>query len=326
MRKVILIILIVVVIYFFTCFFIIKEGQRGIILRFGKISYDDNHHVLVYKPGLHIKLPFIESVKIFNSKIQTIDNRLDSVLTKDNKNLVLNTYINWKINDFCRYYLSTGEDNIYYAETLIKQKFNNRLRAQISHLNIKEIIFNVKDQLTSNIKYSLNASSKINYKNVIFKKAINGTSNQNINQENNLLQSISDLSEIGVQILDVRIGKISVSEDFFSLICSRINSEYRAIAKHYRLMGDKQAEELKLRANYEVVKILSKAQRSALIIKSEGEALVAKLFSDAFSQEPEFFSFIRSLQAYENIFKKKNQNLIVVNENNSSFLRYMYIK
>lgn len=126
MRKSVIAIIIIVLVVLYMSVFVVKEGERGITLRFGKVLRDDENKPLVYAPGLHFKIPFIESVKMLDARIQTMDNRADRFVTKEKKDLIVDSYIKWRISDFSRYYLATGGGDISQAEVLLKRKFSDR--------------------------------------------------------------------------------------------------------------------------------------------------------------------------------------------------------
>ena len=137
MRKPIIAVIIVVLVVLYASLFVVQEGQRGIVLRFGKVLRDDENKPQVYSPGLHFKIPFIETVKSLDARIQTMDNQADRFVTKEKKDLIVDSYIKWRISDFSRYYLATGGGDISQAEVLLKRKFSDRLRSEMGRLDVK---------------------------------------------------------------------------------------------------------------------------------------------------------------------------------------------
>lgn len=318
------IVFIIVIVFSFLCFFVIQEEQRGIVLRFGKVLRDNNCSI-VYKPGLHIKFPFIEQIKVFNTKIQTMNNSAHYFVLKEKQDLIIDSYVKWKISDVDRYYLATQGGNIAYVEMLLKKKFNDRLYSEIANLSFKEIVSDFKNNLTTHIKDVLNQGS-INYFTNKTVKNINFNTFSHISNSHvkNVLTHINSISELGIQIVDIRIERINFPVKVSSAIYNRMKTECELEARIQKTMGQEQAEKLRINANYEAVKIFSEAHRQALIIKGEGEVIVSKLFANVFNKNPEFYSFIRSLQAYENIFLH-SQNVMMINPNNNGFFRYMNI-
>ena len=148
MRKSVIAIIIIVLVVLYMSVFVVKEGERGITLRFGKVLRDDDNKPLVYEPGLHFKIPFIETVKMLDARIQTMDNQADRFVTKEKKDLIVDSYIKWRISDFSRYYLATGGGDISQAEVLLKRKFSDRLRSEIGRLDVKDIVTDSRGRLT----------------------------------------------------------------------------------------------------------------------------------------------------------------------------------
>ena len=127
MRKPIVFLIIVVLVALYASLFVVQEGQRGIVLRFGKVLRDGENKPQVFEPGLHFKIPFLETVKTLDARIQTMDNQADRFVTKEKKDLIVDSYIKWRISDFSRYYLATGGGDVSQAEVLLLRKFRDRL-------------------------------------------------------------------------------------------------------------------------------------------------------------------------------------------------------
>ncbi|WP_249440553.1 protease modulator HflC, partial [Escherichia coli] len=155
MRKSVIAIIIIVLVVLYMSVFVVKEGERGITLRFGKVLRDDDNKPLVYEPGLHFKIPFIETVKMLDARIQTMDNQADRFVTKEKKDLIVDSYIKWRISDFSRYYLATGGGDISQAEVLLKRKFSDRLRSEIGRLDVKDIVTDSRGRLTLEVRDAL---------------------------------------------------------------------------------------------------------------------------------------------------------------------------
>ncbi|QCI17361.1 protease modulator HflC [Buchnera aphidicola (Aphis helianthi)] len=281
--------------------FIVKEGERGIVLQFGKVLRNNNQKTLVYEPGLHFKIPFLETVKMLDARIHTMDNQADRFVTKEKKDLIVDSYIKWRISDFSRYYLATGNGDIFQAEVLLKRKFSDRLRSEIGCLNVKEIVTDSRGRLTIDVLKSLN------------KGTVNSTNLSEIN--------VNSMNALGIEIVDVRIKQINLPAEVSEAIYNRMRAEREAVARSQRSQGQEKAEKLRAMADYKVSMILAKARKQALILKGQGEAEVAKLFSDNFQQDSSFYFFVRSLHAYENSFKNKD-NIMLISSNNK-FFQYM---
>ncbi|WAI18302.1 MAG: protease modulator HflC [Buchnera aphidicola (Acyrthosiphon caraganae)] len=323
-------------------FFIVKEGECGIVLQFGKVLRNNEQKIVVYNPGLHFKLPFLETVKMLDRRIHTMDNQADRFVTKEKKDLIIDSYIKWRINDFSRYYLATGGGDVFQAEVLLKRKFNDRLRSEIGCLDVKEIITDSRGKLTTDVLHSLNKGTVNLEKNSLEKNSLEKNSleknsleknsleknsleknslEKNSLEKNSLTMNINSMNALGIQVVDVRIKQINLPIEISEAIYNRMRAEREAVARSQRSQGQEQAEKLRATADYKVSIILAEAQKKALIIKSQGEAEVTKLFAENFSKEPDFYFFIRSLRAYENSFKN-NGNIILIDSDND-FFQYM---
>ena len=296
MRKSVIAIIIIVLVVLYMSVFVVKEGERGITLRFGKVLRDDDNKPLVYEPGLHFKIPFIETVKMLDARIQTMDNQADRFVTKEKKDLIVDSYIKWRISDFSRYYLATGGGDISQAEVLLKRKFSDRLRSEIGRLDVKDIVTDSRGRLTLEVRDALN-SGKV--------PVINPNS----------------MAALGIEVVDVRIKQINLPTEVSEAIYNRMRAEREAVARRHRSQGQEEAEKLRATADYEVTRTLAEAERQGRIMRGEGDAEAAKLFADAFSKDPDFYAFIRSLRAYENSFSG-NQDVMVMSPD-SDFFRYM---
>ncbi|AWH90259.1 protease modulator HflC [Buchnera aphidicola (Melanaphis sacchari)] len=279
-------------------FFIIKEGNRGIVLQFGKVVRNNNQKALVYTPGLHFKIPFLQTVKILDARIHTMDNQADRFITKEKKDLIVDSYIKWRINDFGLYYLATGGGDSFQAEVLLKRKFSDRLRSEMGCLNVKEVVMDSRGRLTTDVLKALNQGT--------------------VHLDNKSSINVNSMNALGIEVVDVRIKQINLPIEVSDAIYNRMRAERGAVARSQRSQGQEKAEKLRAAADYKVSLILSEAQKQALIIKGQGEAKVAKLFSENFKKESFFYLFIRSIHAYENSFKNGN-NIILINSDNEFF-------
>ncbi|ARC54796.1 cell division protein FtsH [Candidatus Riesia sp. GBBU] len=294
--------------------FIVKETERAIILRFGKVLRDGNKTPIVYRSGLHFKIPFIERIKILDARIQTLDVQADRYLTKENKDLIVDSYLKWKINDFSRYYVTTG-GNSNSAEILLKRKFSDRLRSEFGRLNVKSIITDSRSRLTIDIKNSLNKGRKLN--------DVTENSNKFFTSSFEEKQISSNSMEIlGIEVVDVRIKKIELPNEVSEAIYQRMRAEREAVARRHRSQGKEEAVKIRAIADTTATKILSEAESISIKLRGEGDAIATKLFAKSFSKDPKFYSFIRSLRAYEKSFQKENKDIIIL-DSNIEFFRYI---
>lgn len=326
MRKSIVFLLIVVLVVLYASLFVVQEGQRGIVLRFGKVLRDDENKPQVYSPGLHFKIPFIETVKSLDARIQTMDNQADRFVTKEKKDLIVDSYIKWRISDFSRYYLATGGGDVSQAEVLLKRKFSDRLRSEMGRLDVKDIVTDSRGRLTTDVRDALNTGSAGGDDEIATPAADDAIANAaaRVERETNSNEPApnpNSMAALGIQVVDVRIKQINLPTEVSDAIFNRMRAEREAVARSQRSQGQEEAEKLRAQADYQVTRTLAEAQREALITRGDGDAEAAKLFANSFSQDPDFYAFIRSLRAYENSFNE-NQDVMVLSPD-SDFFRYM---
>lgn len=326
MRKPIIFLLIVVLVALYASLFVVQEGQRGIVLRFGKVLRDDENKPQVFSPGLHFKIPFIETVKSLDARIQTMDNQADRFVTKEKKDLIVDSYIKWRISDFSRYYLATGGGDVSQAEVLLKRKFSDRLRSEMGRLDVKDIVTDSRGRLTTDVRDALNTGSAGNDDEVATPAADDAIASAaaRVERETNSSEPApnpNSMAALGIQVVDVRIKQINLPTEVSDAIFNRMRAEREAVARSQRSQGQEEAEKLRAQADYQVTRTIAEAQREALITRGDGDAETAKLFANAFSQDPDFYAFIRSLRAYENSFNE-NQDIMVLSPD-SDFFRYM---
>ncbi|GEA10050.1 protease modulator HflC [Alteromonas sp. KUL49] len=269
--------------------FVVKEGERAIVIQFGKVQRDDaTGDTLVYEPGLHFKLPFIDSVRHLDARIQTLDDTPDRFVTSEKKDLIVNSYVKWRISDFARYYLSTGGNKLQ-AEALLKQKVNNGLRSEFGTRTIAQIVSGERSAL--------------------------------MNQAMEQASSSSD--ELGIEIVDVRVKQINLPTEVSNSIFQRMRAERAAVAREHRSEGQEQADIIRADIDAKVTVMLADAERNARQLRGEGDASAAQIYADTYSKNPDFYSFLRSMDAYKASFNSKQDVLVI--EPDSEFFRYMNV-
>ncbi|MEK9496167.1 protease modulator HflC [Photorhabdus sp. P32] len=326
MRKSLVVIIIAVLVALYASLFIVQEGQRGIVLRFGKVLRDAGNKPIVYEPGLHFKIPFVETVKTLDARIQTMDIQADRFLTSENKDLIVDSYLKWRINDFSRYYLATGNGDISQAEVLLKRKFSDRLRSEIGRKDVRGIVTDSRGQLTTDVRDALNkgTTDKETVSTTEADDAI-ASAAARVEQETadkQLAINPNSMAALGIEVVDVRIKQINLPLEVSEAIYQRMRAEREAVARRHRSQGLEEAEKLRAAADKQVIEIRAKAEREALTLRGSGDAEAAKLFADAFSQAPDFYAFIRSLRAYEKSFSEDGKDVLVLSPE-ADFFRYM---
>lgn len=326
MRKPLLLIVVVVLVVLYASLFVVQEGQRGIVLRFGKVLRDGDNKPLIYNPGLHMKIPFIETVKNLDARIQTMENQADRFVTMEKKDLIVDSYIKWRISDFSRYYLATGGGDVSQAEVLLKRKFSDRLRSELGRLDVKGIVTDSRNRLMTDVREALNNGTSGDDEETQATAADNAIASAAARVEretNGPPPSVNpnSMAALGIEVVDVRIKQINLPTEVSDAIYQRMRAEREAVARRHRSQGQEEAEKLRAAADYEVTRTLAEAERQALITRGEADAETAKLYADAFSEDPAFYAFIRSLRAYENSFNSNSDVMVLSPE--SDFFRFM---
>ncbi|TCN76692.1 protease FtsH subunit HflC [Vibrio crassostreae] len=316
MRKLMIPVLVVTIALLLMSLFVIQEGERGMVIRFGRVL-DDNGVSRIYEPGLHFKLPLFDRVKVLDARIQTMDGRSDRFVTSEKKDVLIDTYAKWRIADFGRFYLSTGGGNIMTAEALLERKVTDVLRSEIGSREIKQIVSGPRnkdilpDSADSEVVTTVAAAEALEVdgeRDKIMENVLSGTSE-------------SAMADLGVEIVDFRMKKINLPDEISESIYRRMRAERESVARRHRSQGREKAEVIRAQAELEVATVLAEADRTARITRGGADAEAAKIYSDAFSKDPEFYGFMRSLQAYETSFSDKSDILVL--DPKTDFFQYM---
>lgn len=287
MKNIIIAVVVLLVLLASGSFFAVKEGERAIVIQFGKIQRDEaTGETRVFTPGLHFKLPFIDSVRRLDARIQTLDGSPDRFVTSEKKDLIVDSYVKWRIDDFARYYLSTGGNKLQ-AEALLKQKVNNGLRSEFGTRTIAQIVSGERSALMNQAMEQASTSS----------------------------------DELGIQIVDVRVKQINLPTEVSNSIFQRMRAERAAVAREHRSEGQEQAEVIRANIDAKVTVMLADAERNARQLRGEGDALAAQIYADVYSKNSDFYSFLRSMDAYKKSFSSKQDIMVIAPD--SDFFKYM---
>ncbi len=297
--------------------FVIPEGERGIVIRFGRVLKDNNEIARIYEPGLHFKMPMFDRVKRLDARIQTMDGRSDRFVTSEKKDVIIDSYVKWKIQDFGQYYLATGGGNRLTAEALLERKVTDVLRSEIGAREIKQIVSGPRND---DILPSSPDAEVVNTEAAKEALEVDGERDQIMD---NVLADTRDsaMKDLGVEVVDFRMKKINLPDEISESIYRRMRAERETVARKHRSQGREKAEVIRAQAELEVATILAEADRTARVTRGDADAEAAKIYSDAYKKAPEFYSFLRSLKAYEQSFSSKNDILVV--DPSSDFFRFM---
>lgn len=285
-RITILVVLIVAIIILFGSIFTITEGQQGLLLRLGKLQKDSKtHQVEVFNPGLHFKVPLIETARRFDTRLQTLTIQSSRIITAEKKYVLVDYYVKWRIRDLPLYYTRTG-GNEQQAANLLQQQLNDSLRAEFGRRTIQEVVSDDRTEIMAAL----------------------------------LKQADLSAEKLGISVVDVRIKQIDLPSQVRSAVFNRMRAERERVATENRSEGKATAEAIRANADANVTVTIAKAKANAAKIRAEGEAKAAAIYAEAFNKDPKFYAFYRSLNAYQNAFNNKNDILVL--RPDSQFFEY----
>ena len=261
--------------------FVVKETERAVMLRFGQLVNAD------IEPGLHFKIPWVNTVRKFDARIQTEDATPERFLTLEQKALEVDSYAKWRIVDVDQFYVST-RGNVSTAGNLLAQRINDGLRDQIGARTLIEVVAGERDQLMLDLTAELNEPTA---------------------------------SDIGIEVIDVRVKRIDLPDDVRSSVYERMITERNREAQEIRSRGDELAIGIRADADRQVVIYEAEAYRDAEQIRGEGDANATAIYADAFSKDEEFYAFTRSLNAYRETFSSKSDVLLL--DPDSDYFKYL---
>lgn len=259
--------------------FTVDEREKVILFRLGEIVSTD------YGPGLHWKTPFVNNVRKFDARIQTLDAEPERYLTGEKKNLIVDSFVKWRIKDVSNYYTATGGDAVR-ANLRLSQIIKDGLRGEFAKRTIKEAVSGERHQIMTLITNLANAQAET----------------------------------FGIEIVDVRIKRIDFPPEISDSVYRRMRAERERVAKDLRSRGAESAEKIRAEADRQRTVITADAFRDAEILRGEGDAAATEIYAKAYGKDVEFYSLYRSLNAYKRTFASKNDILVI--EPNSEFFKY----
>ena len=280
MNRIILVIAVLVAILLSSSLYTVKETQVALKLRLGEIVSIES------EPGLKFKTPFVNNVVWFDKRIQTLDSAAESFLTVQKKNVVVDSFVKWRIVDTQKFYISTG-GVMAQANFILAQNNQDALRSEFSKRTILEVISDQREAIMASVKGKLKTIAEDKY---------------------------------GIEVVDVRIKRIELSQEVRNSVYSRMETERKGLANKYRSEGAEEAEKLQAFADKERTIILANAYRDSEKIRGEGDAISASNYARAYSQDADFYSFYRSLESYKKSFNEQG-DILVLNPD-SEFFRH----
>lgn len=262
-------------------FFIVKETERAILLRFGVVVDAD------LEPGLHFKMPWINTVRKFDGRVLTLTAEAQRYLTLEQKALVVDSFAKWRIVDVEQYYISaSGEES--RTNNLLSQRINDGLRNKFGERDLQEVVSGQRDLLMEELTRELN---------------------------------LSTAREYGIEVIDVRVKQIELPVDVRASVYERMTSERQREAQQLRSRGNELAIGIEADADRQEAVLLVEAYRDAERIRGEGDALAAATYAAAYTKNEEFYAFTRSINSYQESFSNKGDILLV--DPDSEYFKYL---
>ena len=261
--------------------FVVKETERAIMLQFGEVVQFD------IQPGLHVKVPFVNTVRIFDARVLTLDARPQRYLTLEKKALIVDSFVKWRIDDVAVYYTSTSGDE-FTAAKLLASRVDTGLRNQFGERTLTEVVSGERDELMAELLEELNQLVK---------------------------------TEFGIEVVDVRVKRIDLPQEVSESVYGRMRTERESEAREIRSKGKEFAEGKRADADRQETVIEANAYRDAELVRGDGDAKAAAIYAKAFNKDPEFYSFYRSLDAYRKTFGAGGDVMLL--EPDSEFFKYM---
>ena len=261
--------------------FIVKQTERAVMLRLGALVNSD------IEPGLHVKIPWVNTVRVFDARIQTEDSTPERFLTLEQKALEVDSYAKWRIVDVGQFYVSTRGD-VATAGSLLAERINDGLRDQIGNRNLQEVVAGERDQLMLDLTAELNETTA---------------------------------TDIGIEVIDVRVKRIDLPDDVRSSVYERMITERNREAQELRSRGEELAIGIRADADRQAVIFEAEAYRDAERIRGEGDAEATSIYAEAYTRDPEFYAFTRSLNAYRETFSSKGDVLLL--DPDSDYFKYL---
>lgn len=262
--------------------YIVTDKQTAILLRFGEIIDPK------IESGLHFKVPILNTVRKFDSRVLTLDAIPQPYFTEEKKRLIVDAFVKWRISDNEQFYITSSGGQLSALRTLLTQRVDEGLRNQFGKRTVQDVISGERDELMRVLTADLN-------------KVAN--------------------EELGVEVIDVRVKKIELPSEVNDSVYNRMRTERERLAQELRAEGNEIAEEIRANADKERTVILADAYKTAEIIKGEGDAAATSTYAKAFNKNPEFYEFTRSLSAYQSTFENKSDVLLIDPE--SDFFKYL---
>lgn len=263
----------------FSSAYLVDEREKAIVFKFGEIIQSD------VQPGLHWKVPFINNVRFFDARVQTMDADPESYLTFEKKNLIVDSFVKWRVKDVHQYYTRLQGSKLN-ARSRLSQRVNDSLRQEFGKRSVQEVISGDRKMIMETVRKVMN----------------------------------QEAATLGIEVIDVRLKRVDLDTTISERVYQRMAAERQRVAKELRAQGEEVAETIRADADRQRLILLADAERDAEVLRGEGDAIATAAYADAFGKDTEFYNFYRSLNAYKGSFNSK-QDLMIIDPS-SEFFKY----
>lgn len=261
--------------------FIVDQRQHAIVFQLGEVVD------VKTSPGLYFKIPLVQNVRYFESRIMTMDTvEPERFITSEKKNVLVDLFVKWRIVDVKQYYISVRGDEML-AQTRLAQTVNSSMRDEFGNRTVHDVVSGERDKIMEIMRQKADI----------------------------------DARKIGVEVVDVRLKRVDLPPEVSESVYRRMEAERKRVANELRSTGAAESEKIRADADRQREVILAEAYRKAQEVKGEGDAKASSIYAGAFQQNPEFYSFYRSLEAYKQTFKNKGDMMVL--EPGSEFFKYL---
>ncbi len=259
----------------------VDQREYALVFRLGEIVSVKS------QPGLYFKMPMVENIRYYDKRILTLNwEEPDRFITSEKKNVLVDSFVKWRIIDPSKYYVSVRGDEVQ-AERRLSQMVNDGLRAEFGKRTIHDVVSGERSEIMEILRQRADKESR----------------------------------QMGIQILDVRLRRVDLPKEVSESVYQRMEAERKSVANELRSQGAAAAEKIRADADKQREVIIAEAYREAQKVKGEGDAKAAEIYAQAFGKNPEFYAFYRSQEAYKNSFKNKSDVLVI--DQSSDFFKYM---
>ena len=268
------IIALVIILIGLSTIFVVQEGRRALVSRFGKLM-TTNGSIQVFKPGLHFHIPFVDSVKTIDMRLQGFLVPSERIYTQEQKNVRVDYYVRYVVDDVERFYLRTG-GSIYKANMILRGKINDTLREEIGKRQLNDVITGQRGDIMQTLREKSNQSAE----------------------------------NIGIKVIDVRIVKLDYPQEVSQSVFIRMREARERMATMYRSEGDSESDIIRAKGDADVVRIMAKSKQAAADIRASGDAKAAEIYHQAYSKNLSFFEFMRRMELYDYTLKDNETMLM----------------